>query len=256
MWEKIVAFIMSVLAFLGVSVGENKPVVRVSVYSVISECRYLQGACTDGKYIYQAFSHQVNSEKTGNYIFKISAKTFRVVDRVPLTAGHMNDMTYNPRTKRIVSANSGGTGSKAYMVTLIDPETLAVVDTKNVGRNIYSIEYDPANDIYYAGCYDSEVLVLDSDFRVTGSFPVSFDDYTKQCVCLCDGKLNFLLYGKKVSKSDIIRTYSTSGELLGDYELSIEGEPEGLFRLGGKFYATYAIKDYTRGAIYRLNEFA
>lgn len=261
MWAKIVAFFMSILALLGINIKGNTThpprIEEVSSFSVISECRYLQGACTDGKYIYQAFSHQVESTKEGNYIFKIDAKTYEVIDKVALTAGHMNDMTYNSRINKIVSADSASATSKSYMVTIIDPETLEVEEKINIGKGIYiySIDYDAVNDIYYAGRYDKSIIVFDSKFNIINEISVDFEDYTKQSIVYNDGKLFVLLYGTKVSKPNIIRCYSTNGNFLYDYEIGIdEGEPESLFKLNGKFHVTYSAENYTMGVIYRLNE--
>lgn len=259
MWAKIVAFFMAILAFFGIKI--NKPIEvrnaeKLSSFNVISECRYLQGACTDGEYVYQAFSHQVESENEGNYIFQIDAETFDVVRKISLTAGHMNDMTYNPKTNKIISVNSGGTNSKADRITVIDPDTLEIIDTVNVGNYIFAMDYDPVNDVYYAGKYGASLLILDSGFKVIGEYPIDCGDYTKQSICYADGKLYFLLYGTKVSKPNVIRVFSTTGEFLYDHEIGIDkGEPEGLFRLDGTFYVTFAENDYTKGGIYRLAPF-
>jgi len=245
--QKLISFILAILALFGFKEKDYK---KCASFSVISECRYLQGACTDGEYIYQAFSHQVNSEKKGNYIFKIDAKTYKVKEKVALTAGHMNDMTYNSKTGMIVSAQSGGTGSKAYMLTFIDTQTLTVQSEKNIGRNVSTIAYDAERDCYYACTYDPKLLTLDSDCKIISEVDLDFNGYTRQGTCFRDGILYFLLYGES---GNCICRYSAEGTLLGDYKLDIPtGEPEGIFFIGENLYVTYSGDDYKQGIIYRI----
>lgn len=257
MWTKILAFIMSILAFFGININKPVPEIeKVMTIKPITECKYLQGACTDGEYIYQAFSHHASSTKDGNYIFKIDAKTFKVAEKAALTAGHMNDITYNTEIKKIVSAQAGGAGGKVSQVDIIDPLTFEILETIDIGQNIFSIAYDSSSNVYYAGKPNGNVLVLDSNFKIKEKFSVNFENYTKQGICCRDGKLYFLLYGTKVEKPNIIRCYSVKGDFVSDYVIhDIELEPEGIFFLEDKLYVTYADKDYKTGSVYRINNF-
>jgi len=171
--------------------------------------------------------------------------------KAALTAGHMNDMTYNSKSGMIVSANSGGTGSKAYLLTTIDPITLTVQSETNIRRNISTIAYDESRDCYYACTYDPSLLTLDSGFRIQSEVRLAFDGYTRQGMCYRDEILYFLLCG---DEDNCIRCYTTDGSFLYDYPLDIpSGEPEGIFWLNGHLYVTYSAEGYKKGIIYRLN---
>ena len=123
-----------------------------------------QGGCTDGKFYYQAFIDRKSNEADNTArIVKIDLSTGKkVMVSEPFSAGHTNDITYNPKTNKLYVANNVPYNSR---LTVLDAETLAFVEFVDIPCPIYSITYSPERDIYFIGCSNSNNLCgLNADF--------------------------------------------------------------------------------------------
>ncbi len=127
-----------------------------------------QGGCTDGKYYYQAFIARDNASEEANNTARIVKTDLATGQRVMVSekfsAGHTNDITYNPRTNQLVVANN-----KPYYTTLtiLDATTLKFVKNVTIPNPIYSVTYSPERDIYFVGCSNSNnVRGITADFKL------------------------------------------------------------------------------------------
>lgn len=100
---------------------------------------------------------------------------YTVQNRAVLSINHSNDLTYNPRTNKIYSANGEVNGR----IDVINTGTLSLESPINVGLSVpvANISYDNVHDQYFICTTDHQVYLMDSDFNVTliGALPYNSD---------------------------------------------------------------------------------
>lgn len=103
-----------------------------------------QGGCTDGTYIYRAL---VAHDDQPTMLQKLDMSGNLVAQVTDTSYGHANDMTYCSKDGLLYIAHSSSTS----IVYKVDPKTLKLVDTINVGPAIWGIAYNPENDVFILG---------------------------------------------------------------------------------------------------------
>lgn len=83
--------------------------------------------------------------------------------RVEVSAGHLNDITYNPNTGKYYIATS--LSASSGNVVVVDQTTLAVDSVKSVSGidAIGQLSYDADNNVYYATDTSYKVYLVDSE---------------------------------------------------------------------------------------------
>ena len=118
-----------------------------------------QGGCTDGTYIYRAF---VEHDDQPTKLQKLDMFGNLVLEKVNTSYGHANDMTYCDKDGLLYIAHSSSTS----VVYKVDPATLELVDTINVGPALWGIDYNPVDDLFVLGPVGSAFLsVYNYDFE-------------------------------------------------------------------------------------------
>ena len=103
-----------------------------------------QGGCTDGTYIYRAM---VSSDDQVTILQKLDIEG-NLISQVALDVlGHANDMTYCSKDGYLYVAHSSSTS----IVYKVDRNTLRVVETLNIGRTIWGIDYNATYDLFVLG---------------------------------------------------------------------------------------------------------
>lgn len=103
-----------------------------------------QGACTDGTYIYRAL---VEHDDQATKLQKLDLQGNIVLEKTDTVYGHANDMTYCSKDGLLYIAHSSSTS----IVYKVDPNTLTLVDTIDIGRTIWGIDYNATYDLFVLG---------------------------------------------------------------------------------------------------------
>ncbi len=213
-----------------------------------------QGGCIKDGYYYQAFILKdtgSNEEKNTVMIVKIDLETGTIVKTsAALRLNHCNDITYNARLGQFVVCHNNPNRTQ---VSFLDPDTLKVVGTRDIGHKIYSIDYNARRNCYVVGFSGGQTFgVLDSEFTlIDGPFTPTdrTKGYTTQGVTSDDRYIYFVLY-----KENVITVYDWDGEFVTLIELAgIENEPESIAIVRNEIYVLCGLAG--KGQIFRLSGF-
>lgn len=211
-------------------------------------CRFVQGGCFDGTYVYIAFNDNGNGENSKSVIKKYDPVTWEEVQSSgEIHIYHANDMTYNQKTNRIV-VSCGSPDAKKICV--LDSQTLEVLSVKDIVRSVYAIEYYPEGNCYFAGFSNGTVGKLSLKFSRTDYIEAYDSGFTKQGMTRHGDYLYFLQY-----KKNCIQVYSISeNRYLGQYNLPVtSGEPENIFVIDNTVYTVYSSTNWKYGIVYKLS---
>ena len=252
-WPRLVAALLVAAGFLtGVPEGQdfnapNKPVQTevMKVYGT-SKSSILQGGCTDGTYVYLIFTDGATSDAKDR-LLKIDLAEQSVEQMSePLEIDHGNDMTYNPKTGKLVVAHNA---PNAKILSFIDPKTLTVTKTKKIPDKVYGIAYDTLENCYFLGISGGYNFAryngsLERETQFTGRD----NGATRQGIEVYGDAIYFLY-----SSPNCIVKYGTDGAFLGTYALPVtKGEPECLFFVDDVPYICYGPGGAGKAVIYRL----
>ncbi|MBQ3266210.1 MAG: InlB B-repeat-containing protein [Ruminococcus sp.] len=199
----------------------------------------VQGACTDGRYVYFGI---VGGSVCSLAKFDINTWEYVTKQQI-INMGHSNDMTYNPDKDYLVVANNA---PYYNVITLINPDTLAPIKDIQIKEDIYSIAYNQKRKCYVVGLSGTyDFALLDSDFKVTKKFTGVKTGYTRQG-CDCDDDY---IYFVQSGGNNILVVYDYSGNHITDIPLSVSDEVENLFHIGNTFYTTLF---YYGSKLYRI----
>ena len=161
----------------------------------------VQGFCTDGTYWYVALMTASNDDEYSDQDTKLLK--IRISDKEIVKAksvgkiGHSNSLTYNPKTKKILTATC--TGTKCYFCEFnaSDLNGFRKVYLKNEKGETYkdkcfaSFCYDPVKDQYIVKFNNHTLAFFNSDFQLINTVEVANlkinDDMTGQAIS-CDGQ--------------------------------------------------------------------
>lgn len=118
-----------------------------------------QGGCTDGTYIYRAM---VEHDDQPTKLQKLDMFGNVILEKTNTSYGHANDMTYCSKDGLLYIAHSSSTN----IVYKVNPDTLELVDTINIGRSIWGIEYSPDYNVFIlGGVGDAYLSIYTYDFK-------------------------------------------------------------------------------------------
>lgn len=207
--------------------------------------RVIQGACTDGEYLYTCLNDGASSGALTT-IVKTELLTGKVVAKYEgLKIDHANDLTYNPKTNEIIACHNSPNNQ---WISFFDAETMEFKETKKIRHNIYAIEYDEELDCYWVGISSTyDFVSYDADLKKYGSVRKGYSNgFTKQGVDADDKYLYFVLYNQ-----NCIAVYTKDGEYVRQIDLPVSaGEPENICHVGETFYIVYNNPSWTGGIVY------
>lgn len=210
--------------------------------------RGFQGGCSDGeRYYYQVLMHYEHADRTKDYscIAKVDLTTGKVVKYSGiLHLDHANDVTYHRGKHQLLVTNNKPHHTR---LTVVDPDTLEVIGTRECEFPLYALEYNETRDLYVAGLSGTrEFRFLDANLRPvedrTHRTDPESDRCTKQDICADDNLLYFILWdGKHKELPDFqnrITLYDWSGNYRGvlRFNVGVE-EPESISIVNGEIIA-------------------
>ena len=207
---------------------------KVGLSSAVGECRVGQGACSDGSYVYLCMR---NSDDTATVISKHDIQTGeRVMHSEPLDLGHANDATFDTKNNRIVVAH--GT-SQGRIVSLINPDTLELIEDINIPVAAGAISYNAKRDCYASSSGGKTLNILSSEFQLLKGFTRTDNTgYTAQGMGSDDDYLFFPMSGKS---DNILVVYNWEGQYVTTIKIPMTEESESLFWVNGNYYVAYHV---------------
>ncbi len=212
----------------------------------------LQGGCTDGRFAYLILENQKlvrsgRSQQPECVICKVDMDIWQVTARsASLPLHHGNDITYNPRTGKLVAVHCYG---RPNDVSFIDPETLEITDTREYFHSVYGIAYNPARDQYVMairGGYD--FAVFDSRFELLRYVKGVDTRFVKQGIDCDDDYIYFA-----TSEENAIVCYDWTGQYRGVFAVKgCDREAENIFHRDGRWYMAYYLGGHQGGCVYRV----
>ena len=204
--------------------------------SNVDDYTVMQGGCSDGRYMYLILE---NNQKDMDIIFKVDMKTWEIVKQSePLPLHHGNGMGYNSKENvLIVSHNTGAPKD----ISLINPETLEIIETKSLKYGIYGICYNPEKDWYVVGISGSSAFaILDTEFVELGYYDGHQIGLANQSIS-CDSKYIYIgNSGVSVNPGvEVVKLYDWTGEYKGIFRVDSVSEQEAFIPVNGKNYITF-----------------
>lgn len=227
---------------------------KVATVAAYGTATLAQGGYTDGKYHYQLFIQKDNASNEENNIVRLvkydmeKGLMMKVSAFLPLN--HANDMTYNSKLGVFVVVHNNPHRS---WVSYVDPQTLAVTETIDIGMDIYCIGYNEARDEYAVGISGGQSFCrLDADFKrvddVTFAPTPLTDGYVTQGAACDENFIYFVLYAENV-----ITVYDWDGNFVTLIRLSVQGEPENLTVVDGIIYVVTGYKK--QALVYEITQY-
>jgi 6-phosphogluconolactonase (cycloisomerase 2 family) len=131
------------------------------------------------------------------------------------------------------------------MISILDPDTLTIKETRDLGFGIYCLDYNETRDEYVVGISGSQNFqILNSDFTVKSDIYQPTERTAEYIIqgCSCDDNfIYFVLYNENV-----ITVYDWNGDFVTLIELEVNSmEPEHITVIDNEIYigcATYGAK--------------
>ena len=197
-----------------------------------------QGAATDGRYVYTAMKKELSNSVEVDKIVKIDMTTWEVVqESEELPLDHANDMTYDPVKDLLVVTNM-----KDCKITLIDCDTLTVVETKTPPYGTYGAGYLGDGKIVFLGYgYPSGIVIASStDYTpISSSTLVNATGYTGQGLGNDENYIYVPLSPGAGNNDNIVQIYTAEGEYLGTAHMALNWESETIFYDGNDLYVQF-----------------
>lgn len=194
-----------------------------------------QGGYCDGQYYYQLYiqrDYDNNEQNNVDRIVKYDMKTGKVVKTSgDLPLNHGNDIAYNPKINKLLVVHNNP--NRTY-VSLIDPDTLELVETKKLPCSIYCLDYNEAKDLYVVGVSGGQDFrFLNPDFTVNGSIHTATTltaGYVTQGMSCDDDYIYFVLY-----KENVVTVYDWTGKFVTVVHFDVGSiEPENISVVDGE----------------------
>jgi hypothetical protein len=154
-------------------------------------------------------------------------------------------MTYNSKLDQLVVAHY----RPGNMVSFVNPDTLELIETKELDFEISNIGYNATYDKYVASAGRMPFYILDSEFNQLLYVKGEGIDAAVQGID-CDD--DFIYIGNSLQEKgyETIRVYDWNGEYKYAYRIGSGQEQEAIFHHGDTFYITF----YTGngGTIYEI----
>lgn len=200
----------------------------------------VQGACTDGTYIYYTFSSSSTVIKYNILTKEVTSKSY-----ASGLLGHANDMTYNPNTGHIYVTVMDDAGT----IVEIDAETLEYVEshilTDGDGNVIetHGIAYDRSNNRFITADVNSKgknYSIFTSDFvYVKTIITTRTESYTLQGI-ETDGEYIYRMLWDNTNARNFIYVWGFDAKLIKIIELPDANEVETtMYDWNGNWYASF-----------------
>ena len=198
-------------------------------------CKVAQCSATDGTYIYFFMNNDVKASYVSS-LYKYDIASGKIVATLDgFKTGHTNDVTYNPNTRELIVAQN----SPAFILTIIDAETLTVKRDITIESDIFSIAYDEVNNCYYGSNRANRgIIKLDADFKFVCELTEGESvGYTRQAIDT-DGTYIYMLN----SAANGVWVYRVDGTFVGfSYLLPSLDTAQSICHIGDTFYVGYNV---------------
>ena len=199
--------------------------------------RIAQGAASDGKYVYFSV-RRAGADSVGGVIYKYDLETHeKIAVSEELAFGHGNDLTFDTKHNRLIVAH--GLKENHYL-TIVDPETLAVIEKVEIGPSGSSISYNPWLDCYAMG-EGYKIDFMDANFNLIKS--VTRKDYDQQGYVNqgmgSDQHYIYLPLSYSDKTKNLIAVFDWEGNQVKEIPLPEEHESESFFVVGDDYYITF-----------------
>lgn len=206
------------------------------------ENKNIQGGWIDkeGKYFYQVFLQKDgDSNEAANdvRIVKYDIPEKKVVKvSGSLRLNHANDITWCPTKNCLAVVHNNPNRTH---VSLVDKDTLELIETIDIGQQIYCMDYNEERNMYVTGVSGGQNFRFwDENFKAVNSrvFQATqlTNGYTTQG-CATDGEyIYFVLY-----KQNVITVYDWNGKFVNLIPFDVGSiEPENISVVDGRIYVT------------------
>ena len=206
---------------------------------------YMQGGGSDGTYAYYAINSGGDSRESETLIYKVDLATWQIIKiSQPLYMSHANDIAYDPYHHRLIVSWCDIEPDK---VAVVDPDTLELLETKQIPQRHFSIAYCPERHRYVAGksrTYD--LALLDDEFAPVALLP-GVEGYVKQGL-ECDDR--YIYFFQTGTDANWIFVFDWDGALIHKIAVPMVGESENLFVRGDKLICAFTDKDAGELTVY------
>lgn len=205
----------------------------------------MQGGGTDGTYGYFILVTRGPSETAMSYIHKIDLETWETVKiSEPLKMYHANDLAYDAKNHRLVISHCD---IHPEEVSVVDPDTLEVIEVKTIPQKHYSITYNANKGMYVTGksrTYD--FVLLNDEFEPLRLLPGE-DGHIKQGLECDDEYIYFFQTGVRYNW---IFVFDWEGTFLRKIPVPMVGESENLFVRDNYFIGAFNNNEDNTADIY------
>lgn len=225
--------------------AKTEKVMHCPAYS--TNIRVAQGAASDGTYAYFVIRHV---DDLGAVIYKHRLDDGeRVAQSEVIQVGHGNDATFDTKHNRLVIAHGGDQGK---MLTMVDPDTLKVVEVINIPAGSGAITYSVEKDRYAISQGGSTLHYLTSDFKLIESFKrTGNENYVPQGMGSDEDYIYFPMSGER---DNVLAVYDWAGQYVTTVTVPDKFESESFFWVNGQYYIAYYRGASDSGAyLYRVN---
>jgi hypothetical protein len=207
--------------------------------------RIAQGAASDGKYAYFSV-RRAGTDGVGGVIYKYDLETHeKIAVSEEIAFGHGNDLTYDTKNNRLIVAHGL---SENHILTIVDPETLTVIERVQIKPSGSAISYNPWTDSY-AMSEGNKIDFMDADFNLTKT--VSRKDYAVQGYVNqgmgSDEHYIYLPLSYEDKSKNLILVFDWEGNQVKEIALPEEHESESFFVVGDTYYITFYHNDKDAG---------
>ena len=211
----------------------------------------LQGACTDGTYIYHVMFNKSNDKCRILKTRLSDNSTVKVSSVLPLD--HGNDMTYNPDTGKLIVVHYS---TYPRRLSIIDPGTLKVVKKVDVSipsklkgasssklkavTGFSAVAYSSQRQQYAVRIIKSHnYILLDKDMKPVKYVTVTKNDDELNQGIDADGDYIYDVQSPRKSSFNTITVYDWDGEYQFKVKVSKKYEMENLYHAGSTYYAGF-----------------
>ena len=196
------------------------------------DIRVSQGAASDGTYAYFVVRHV---DDKGAVVYKHHLDTGELVAHSEvLQLGHGNDATFDTKNNRLVVAHAL---SQDKILTLLDPDTLSVIEDINIPVGSDSITYSEKKDRYAIGQGGSGIHLLDANFKRIISF--SRQQPSSYIVQGMGSDEDYLYFPMSGNKDNILDVYNWNGNYVSTIHVRSNYESESMFWVNDTHYISY-----------------
>ena len=207
-----------------------------------------QGAASDGTYVWFVLRKKASEQDYCIITKHLLSTGEKVAESEPIYLFHGNDMAYVPEKKLLVVSHC--TAPEAELVTLVDAETLTVVEqSKRLERGVCALEYSASRKLY-AMSNSRNMYYFDENFKLVRETPIRWaTGYTAQGM---GGDDVYLYQPMSGDKDNVLVVTTWDGFNVGEVHLPIKTESETMFYVNGEYYVSF-YKKKNGAELYKLS---